>query len=126
MRERSVSPITRLQREIATSAKARRWYPEAFCQPRRPRSAMSTKVPIALGRRGRGRRAWHRVLARRYDDRRRGMAFGHDAGHVLPVLGAVTRARAKRSRLALVALGRGRRAVICLVAGQLHGLDPPG
>src|SRR4051794_17813235 len=26
------------------------------------------KVPIALGRRGRGRRAWHRVLARRYDD----------------------------------------------------------
>src|SRR3954451_23310989 len=123
MRERSVSPITRLQREIATSAKARRWYPEAFCQPRRPRSAMSTKVPIALGRRGRGRRAWHRVLARRYDDRRRGMAFGHDAGHVLPVLGAVTRERGYRSRH-LVEPGPDPRAVICLVAGQLHGLDP--
>src|SRR4051812_35473755 len=24
-------------------AKARRWYPEAFCQPRRPRSAMSRR-----------------------------------------------------------------------------------
>src|SRR3954463_9906419 len=52
------------------------------------------------------------------------MAFGHDAGHVLPVLGAVTRERGYRSRLDLVEPGPDPRAVIGLVAGQLHGLDP--
>src|SRR4051812_50093133 len=54
------------------------------------------------------------------------MAFGHGAGHVLPVLGAVTRERGYRSRLDLVEPGPDPRAVICLVAGQLHGLDPAG
>src|SRR3954451_19961158 len=54
------------------------------------------------------------------------MAFGPDAGHVLPVLGAVTRERGYRSRLDLVEPGPDPRAVIGLVAGQLHGLDPAG
>src|SRR3954468_16869205 len=54
------------------------------------------------------------------------MAFGHDAGHVLPVPGAVTRERGYRSRLDLVEPGPDPRAVIRLVAGQLHGLDPAG
>ena len=83
------------------------------------------KVPIALGRRGLGSPARHRVLAWRDDDRRLGMAFGHYAGHVLPVIGAVTRERGDRSRH-LVEQGPDPRAVICLVAGQLHGLDPAG
>src|SRR3954453_46797 len=39
--ERSPSPITRLNRLIAVSARARFVYPEAFCHALRPRSAMS-------------------------------------------------------------------------------------
>src|SRR3954452_2598563 len=38
--ERSPSPMTRFQREISDSTRARQLYPEAFCQPRRPRSAI--------------------------------------------------------------------------------------
>ena len=41
VRERNPSPITRLYRLIAVSARARFTYPEAFCQAMRPRSAMS-------------------------------------------------------------------------------------
>ncbi len=38
--KRSALPITRLKREILDSTRARQLYPEAFCQPRRPRSAI--------------------------------------------------------------------------------------
>src|SRR4051812_46912756 len=37
--ERSPSPITRFHLEMSASTRARQLYPEAFCQPRRPRSA---------------------------------------------------------------------------------------
>ena len=42
VRERSASPITRFQRAISASTKARQLQPEAFCQPMRPRSAMAS------------------------------------------------------------------------------------
>jgi hypothetical protein len=38
--ERSPSPMTRFQREISASTRARQPYPDALCQPMRPRSAM--------------------------------------------------------------------------------------
>src|SRR3954451_9338691 len=37
--ERSSSPMTRFQREISRSTRARQSYPDARCQPMRPRSA---------------------------------------------------------------------------------------
>ena len=43
VRERSVSPITRLYRLMSASTNARSLYPDAFCQCMRPRSAMSCK-----------------------------------------------------------------------------------
>ena len=42
VRERSPSPITRFQRETSASTKARRLWPDAFCQPMRPCSAMAS------------------------------------------------------------------------------------
>src|SRR3954465_696881 len=38
--ERSPPPMTRFQRAISASTRARQLYPEAFCQPMRPRSAI--------------------------------------------------------------------------------------
>src|SRR3954465_4464488 len=38
--ERSPSPMTRFQREISHSTRARQLYPDACCQPMRPRSAI--------------------------------------------------------------------------------------
>src|SRR5918995_276517 len=40
VRERSPSPMTRFHLEMSASTRARQLYPDAFCQPRRPRSAM--------------------------------------------------------------------------------------
>ena len=41
--ERSPSPRTRFQREISHSTRARQPYPDARCQPMRPRSAISCR-----------------------------------------------------------------------------------
>jgi hypothetical protein len=38
--ERSPSPMTRFHREMSDSTRARQLYPEALCQPMRPRSAI--------------------------------------------------------------------------------------
>src|SRR5215208_8389558 len=78
VRERNPSPITRLYRLIAVSAPARFVYPDAFCHPMRPRSAMTWRW------RSRGVGALSAVwlgtaVARRDDDGRFGMALG-DAG----------------------------------------------
>ncbi len=40
--ERSPSPMTRFHRAMSDSTRARRLYPDAACQPMRPRSAMSS------------------------------------------------------------------------------------
>jgi hypothetical protein len=39
---RSPSPMTRFHRDTSESTRARQLYSEAFCQPRRPRSAMTS------------------------------------------------------------------------------------
>ena len=38
--ERSASPMTRFHRDTSDSTRARQLYPDALCQPMRPRSAM--------------------------------------------------------------------------------------
>ena len=50
--KRSPSPMTRFQREMSASTRARQSYPEALCQPMRPRSAMHRRCAVALRRRG--------------------------------------------------------------------------
>src|SRR3954462_12761102 len=40
VRKRRPSPMTRFHREMSASTRARELYPEVFCQPRRPRSAI--------------------------------------------------------------------------------------
>ena len=68
VRERSPSPITRLKRPIVASARARSLYPDAFCQPIRPFSAISWRWrsrwvgAVSAVSLGTARRA------RRYDD----------------------------------------------------------
>ena len=57
---------------------------------------MQPEVPVALRRRGLGRPARHRVLARRHDDRRLGVALGDRPVHVLAVVGAVAGERGDR------------------------------
>ena len=59
VRERSASPITRFRRLIADSAKARQVYPDRFCQPMRPRSAMLWRCR-SLGRRTLSQITWYR------------------------------------------------------------------
>src|SRR4051812_39183322 len=58
--KRSPSPMTRCQREISDSTRARQLYPDTLCQPMRPRSAMYRRCRV---------RAW------RHHDGRIGMAY---------------------------------------------------
>src|SRR3954447_5149201 len=44
--ERSPPPMTRFQRAISASTRARQLYPEAFCQPMRPRSAIHRRCRL--------------------------------------------------------------------------------
>src|SRR3954454_14948052 len=77
--ERSPSPITRLNRPMVASARARFVYPDALCQAILPFSAISSRLAVALGRRSLGGRAGHGGRARGYDDGRLRIALG-DAG----------------------------------------------
>src|SRR3954453_8564381 len=89
--ERSSSPITRLNRLIAVSARARFVYPEACCHALRPRSAMSW----------RWRSRWVGALSavwlgtaipkRQHNDRRFGMALADAGVDAVLIVGAVAR-----------------------------------
>src|SRR4051812_41936526 len=53
VRDRRPSPMTRFQRATSDSTRARQLYPDAFCQPMRPRSAMHRRGTVKLLVRGR-------------------------------------------------------------------------
>src|SRR5271165_6215211 len=68
--------MTRFQRSISASTKARQLYPEAFCQPMRPCSAITCRCRSRRCGRRLGRLARHRIRPMWHGDRGIGMAGG--------------------------------------------------
>src|SRR5882724_2949572 len=81
-------------------------------------------MPVALGRRGLCRRAWHRAQTRRHNDRRIRMTLADLTVDIVAIIGAVTGKRRNRARN-LLQQGTDLRAVIDILAGQLGGNDLP-
>src|SRR5262245_8144062 len=79
-------------------------------------------MPVALGRRGLGRCAWHRARTWRHNDRRIPMTLADLTVDIVPIIGAVTGKRCNRARN-LLQQGTDLRAVIDILAGQLGGND---
>src|SRR5439155_5863263 len=79
-------------------------------------------MPVALGRRGLCRCAWHRARTRRHNDRRIRMTLADLTVDIVAIIGAVAGKRRNRGR-ALLQQGTDLRAVIDILAGQLGGND---
>src|SRR3954451_16761058 len=109
---------------MVASAQARRLYPDAFCQPIRPLSAISW----------RWRSRWVGALsavwlgtavARWHDDGRFGVTLGDAGVDAVLVVSAITRERGHRSRH-LVEQGANLGAIIGIMGGQHRGDDLAG
>src|SRR4051794_25947367 len=115
--ERSPSPITRLNRPMVASARARLLYPDAVCQAILPFSAMSWRWRSRCVGARLGRRAGHGGRARWHDDGRFGVALGDAGVNTVLVVRAVARNRGDLA-VHLVEQGTNLRAVIHVVGGQ--------
>src|SRR5213592_664112 len=82
-------------------------------------------MPVALGRRGLCRCAWHRARTWRHNDRRIRMTLADLTVDIVPIIAAVAGKRRNRARN-LLEQGTDLRAVIDILAGQLGGNDLSG
>src|SRR3954452_22700616 len=121
--ERSSSPITRLNRPMVASARARQLYPDAFCHPMRPFSAMSWRwrsrcvgavSAVALGT---------AVERGGTMPGRRGMALA-DAGVDAVLVVRAVACDGGHCACDLVEQGANQRAIIDIVGRQLRRNDP--
>jgi hypothetical protein len=80
------------------------------------------QVPVALGRRGLCRGAWHRARTWRHNDRRIGMTLADLTVDIVPIVRSIAGKRHNRSR-DLLKQGTDLRTVIDILAGQLGGDD---
>src|ERR1700730_4719025 len=80
------------------------------------------QVPVALGRRGLCRCAWHRARTWRHNDRRIRMTLADLTVDIVPIVRPIAGKRRNRSRN-LLQQGTDLRAVIDILAGQLGGND---
>src|SRR5882672_8144837 len=80
------------------------------------------QVPIALGRRGLCRCAWHRARTWRHNDRRIRMTLADLTVDIVPIVRPIAGKRRNRARN-LLQQGTDLRAVIDILAGQLGGND---
>src|SRR3954468_18535287 len=114
--------MTRFQRPISASTKARQLYPDAFCQLMRPCSAIACRC------RSRGVGAvsavslWNRTRTRRHDDRGFGMTGSDRAVDAVLVVCAIAGERGDGT-IDLVEQGTDLRAVIDIIAAQCRRND---
>src|SRR3954470_16768993 len=108
---------------MAASARARFVYPDAFCQPILPLSAMSWQKAVALGGGRLGRRAGHGGRTWWDDDGRLGMALADAGGDAVLIIRPVTRERGDLA-VHLVQQGADLGTVIHVVGRQLRRNDP--
>src|SRR5580700_108775 len=80
------------------------------------------QVPVALGRRGLCRGAWHRARTWRHNDRRIGMTLADLTVDIVPIVRSIAGKRHNRSR-DLLKQGTDLRTVIDILSGQLGGDD---
>ena len=80
------------------------------------------QVPVALGRRGLCRRAWHRARTRRHNDRRIRVTLADLSVDIVPIVRPISSKRRNRHRN-LLKQGTDLRAVIDILAGQVGGDD---
>src|SRR3984893_15264240 len=80
------------------------------------------QVPVALGRRGLCRGAWHRARTWRHNDRRIGMTLADLTVDIVPIVRSIAGKRHNRSR-DLLKQGTDLRTVIDILAGPLGGDD---
>src|SRR5437016_12469742 len=115
--------MTRFQRPISASTKARQLYPDAFCQPMRPCSAIACRCrsrgvgavsAVSLGTAF--ERGWH-------DDRGFGMTGSDRAVDAVLVVCAIGGERGDGT-INLVEQGTDLRAVIDIIGGECRGDDP--
>src|SRR5438309_9747758 len=83
------------------------------------------QMPVALGRRGLCRGAWHRARAWRHNDRRIRMTLADLMIDIVPIVRPIAGERRNRARN-LLQQGTDLRAVIDFLAGQLGGEDLSG
>src|SRR5712664_1336008 len=79
-------------------------------------------MPVALGRRGLCRCAWHRARTRRHNDRRIRMTLADLTVDIVPIVCPIASKQRNRARN-LLQQGTDLRAVIDILAGQLGGND---
>src|SRR5438876_6111636 len=79
-------------------------------------------MPVALGRRGLCRCAWHRARTWRHNDRRIRMTLADLTVDIVPIVRPIAGKRRNRARN-LLQQGTDLRAVIDILAGQLGGDD---
>src|SRR5271170_499271 len=117
--------MTRFQRPISASTKARQLYPDVFCQPMRPCSVIACRCrsrgvgtfsAVSLGTATRTR--WH-------NDRRIGMAGSDLAVDAILVVCTIAGQRSD-GIINLVEQGTDLRAVIDIIGGQRRRDDPAG
>src|SRR5271165_690155 len=121
--ECSVPPITRFQRPMSASTKARKLYP-CFLPAHSATLCNQLQMPVSLRGRSLGRLARHCTRTRWHNHSRIGMAFGDLAIDAILVVRTVGGERGDGT-VDLIKQGADLRAVIDIVGSQRRRDNPP-